>query len=130
MKCFFIILIWLTTKYHKYLTMAKINSKDTKLYTLRVTNKLVSEEAIWMIGELTRLHAKKRIQFDPKSYEGLPVNYHYDNYPNNDEWTAEEWNNYLERRYYIESKEHDIYLANGGFTIPEADVYRNTYIYK
>lgn len=97
--------------------MAKINSKDTKLYTLRVTNKLVSEEAIWMIGELTRLHAKKKIQLDPKSYEGIPDN--YDNYPNNDEWTTEE------RRDYIESKKHDIYLADGGFTIPEAHVYRN-----
>jgi hypothetical protein len=107
--------------------MAKINSKETKpkLYTLRVTNKLVSEEAIRMIGELTRLHAKKRIQLDPKSYEGLPLNYHYDNFPNNDEWTTEEWDNYWERKDYIESKEHDISLANGGFTIQEAHWYRD-----
>jgi hypothetical protein len=107
--------------------MAKINSKETKLYTLRFTNKLVSEEAIWMIGELTRLHAKQRIQLDPKSYEGLPLNYHYDNFPNNDEWTSEEWDNYWERRDYIESKEHDISLANGAFTTPEAHVYKNKY---
>ena len=105
--------------------MAKINSKETKLYTLRFTNKLVSEEAILMIGELTRLHAKQRITLDPKSYEGIPDNYHYDNYPNNDEWTAEEWNNYWERIDYIRSKEHDIYLADGGFTIPEFHLYRD-----
>jgi hypothetical protein len=106
--------------------MAKINS-DTKLYTLRFTNKLVSEEAIWMIGELTRLHAKKRIQLDPKSYEGIRDNYHYDNYPNTDECTAEEWNNYWERRDDIETKKHDIYLADGGFTHQEAHWYRDKY---
>jgi hypothetical protein len=121
--------------------MAKINSKETKYYTLRVTNKLVSEEAIWMMGELTRLHAKKRIQLDPKSYEGYrypdnvndiptdddPKSYEGYRYPDNvndiptDE--DEEW----ESKEEIQSKTHDIYLADGGFTIPEAHVYRDKY---
>ena len=123
--------------------MAKINSKETKYYTtLRVTNKVVSEEAIWMMGELTRLNAKKRIQLDPKSYEGLPddvdnIPTDYDTksyedyrYPDNvndiptDE--DEDWES-IEVEEEIQSKKHDIYLANGGWTIPEAHLYRDKY---
>jgi len=105
--------------------MAKINSKETKYYTLRVTNKLVSEQAIWMIGELTRLHAKKKIQLDPKSYEGLPEN--DDDIPMDDDWSVKEWDNYWESIEEIQSKKHDISLANGAFTTQEAHLYRDNY---
>jgi hypothetical protein len=105
--------------------MSKINSKETKLYTLRFTNKLVSEEAILLIGELTRLHAKQRIKLDPKSYEQLPRDGN-DSLPDDsiiNEWSAEEWHNYWEDIEYIQSKKHDIFLENGGFTNQEAHMY-------
>lgn len=108
--------------------MTEFQSKDTIMNTLHVTNKLVSEHAIRLIGELKRLHAKQRIKADPKSYEGLPHTEEILDDSITSEWTDEEWNNFMEKREEIQSKEYDIYLANGGFTNPEAHIYFERYI--
>jgi hypothetical protein len=104
--------------------MKETNSKDNQLYTLDVTNKVVSEEGIHLIGELTRLHASQRIKSDPKAYEGLPPD--DQNFPDDvitDEWTAEEWNTFMEKSEDNTQKKRDIYFANGGWTNAEAHIY-------
>ena len=94
--------------YSRYQIMDIRYSKEKhnrKFYTLPVMpykeNYVVSEESVWLIGELTRLQATQRIKLDPKSYEGLPRKL--------DEGSSQELTD--EEEEEIQKKEWDIYFA-------------------
>ena len=107
-------------------------SKDSKLYLLPISGKLVSSAAIFLIGDLTRLHAKQRIENDPKSYEGINSleEVLLPDESITDKWTKDDWRNFDEKKENIENKYMDIYLSKGGWTHPEAHIYMDKLILK
>ena len=94
-------------------------------------NPILLETAVKANGDLLRAQATQRIQDNPKAYEGLPregANHEILEFDFEQDDAVEKWNSLIDNEDDIIEREHDIYLANGGITLEEAEFYRNKYI--